>query len=268
MIKVLKIPSFEHLEPLLLSANRDTLIVFDIDDVLLKSGVDLLLNFKKYLYKKIRSEFDEKNTSFIYSIIYSQRKTDHVDYRMCSLLSELQNKNISVLGLTCCYTKTFGVIPSLREWRLDELKSFGYFFERSWLQEEAFVLEEFVTPGSDACPEFKDGVLFSYPQQKGAVLGSFLKRKNLSPKKIIFIDDRKDNVKSVARFAREYGIDFVGVWFTKIAEALPLGFNKNIASLQLSTLFADRVWLSDHEAIEIINKNNVKKCAFSKPSCP
>ena len=268
MIKVFKISSFEHLESLLSSANRDTLIVFDIDDVLLKSGTDLLLNFKKYLYKKIRSEFDEKNTSLIYSIIYSQRKTDHVASRLCSLFSELQSKNISVLGLTCCYTKAFGIIPSLREWRLDELKRFGYFFERSWPMDEPFVFDEFLATGSDACPEFKDGVLFSYPQKKGKVLASFLKRKNIAPNRLIFIDDRKDNVKSVARFAKEAGIDFVGVWFTQVAESLPACLDKEVVALQLKVLFNEKVWISDHEAIDFIKKKDAKECVFSETSCP
>jgi hypothetical protein len=83
---------------------------------------------------------------------------------------------------------------------------------------------------------------------KGEVLKAFLDYAELSPKKIIFVDDKEKNLKSVEAFAREAKIPFIGFQYTAIVDRSKSLLNEKRAQLQFEVLEKEHKWLSDEEA--------------------
>ena len=140
-------------------------------------------------------------------------------------------------------------MPSMKDWRLNELNSLGYHFERSWNDTESKVFEHLATEIAGSAPVFEKGVLLTNDVPKGMVLKAFLDYRQYKPSKIIFIDDRMDYIESVQEIAADASIPYVGIQFTAAENQMPR-LNEKRAAFQLEVLFKEKKWLSDEDADE------------------
>ena len=79
------------------------------------------------------------------------------------------------------------------------------------------------------------------------MLAAFLKKLNLNPKKIIFVDDRHDNALSVSNALDSMGVQNRCYHYTFI-EQLPDNFDSALAEVQVRHLMITGRLLSDDEA--------------------
>ncbi len=96
-------------------------------------------------------------------------------------------------------------------------------------------------------PLYKNGILYSRDfQKKSDVLKGVLKE--LSPKKIVYVDDKKKHVLDIEKCAKEFGISFVGIRYSGADDQVEK-FNKTIAKIQWNR-FSRKV--ADQEVREAI----------------
>jgi hypothetical protein len=245
MQKIIKTEDFSVIEKAISSADQDSLVVFDVDDVLI-TPKDKVLRQNSYIYETVENILGESKSSEIlelYSIIFSQRKSCFVDERFVPLIINLQNNGIKTIALTNCSTEKFYEIPSMKDWRIKELESFGYNFGYSWSGVQEIKFENLPTPEEGIFPMFSSGILFTNDIPKGNVLGAFLNHINFKPNHIIFIDDRLKYLESVADIAKNASILYTGIEYIA-AEMQANDFCKEFARRQLEILVKEKRWVS------------------------
>lgn len=254
--EIIQTKDIKVIENVLASIDADTLVIFDVDDVLMYPEDKILRSQNadacKVLVKQLKQRVGKDKIQDITSIILLARKNKPVDPKMIKLINTLQKNNIKVLALTNCATGKFGLIPNTKNWRISELKSHGYYFYKSWPNLKDINLKPVMKDSNDASPVYKEGVLFvDQTGEKGAVLDAFLTSIKIIPKRIVFIDDKSKNLVSVAEFAKQNDVEFIGIEYTKVLEEKEV-LNKNIAQLQFEVLEKKKKWISDIEAEKLL----------------
>ena len=242
---------FSAIRDALSTSSQDSLVVFDVDEVLLTAS-DQVLRHKKYFNDEFsnqvaKNSLTESEIFNLISIFFSERKAKLVDVGFVDLIRDMQSKNIKTIALTNCSTGRIGKMPSMKDWRLNELNRLGYHFERSWKDTESKVFEHLATEIAGSAPVFEKGVLLTNGVSKGLVLKAFLDYQQYKPSKIIFIDDRMDYIESVREIARDASIPYLGIQFTAAENQMP-NLNEKRAAFQLEVLFKEKKWLSDEDA--------------------
>lgn len=249
---------FKVIETKVLNADENTLVIFDVDDVLLHPKDQILkIHNKPYseeIYKQIEARYTQADAQELYSYSLLQRQNGPVDKRMITLINQAQNKGIPVIALTNCLTGAFGKIASLEDWRIQELKRIGYHFDKAWKNFKEKSFNEIQPKEPNRFPVFKQGAIFTANTPKGDTLKAFLNYTEQKPKKIIFIDDKKKYLESVEAFAQGVGIEFLGIEYTAVKESKIEPLNKERANLQFEILEKEHKWLSDEEADARIRK--------------
>lgn len=253
-IKIITTNNYKVLETRLKTADRDTLVIFDIDEVLLQPTDQLLKIYNTdnmaMLFKKIKDRLSVKQSWELESIILLEAKYEPVNEKINALIQDMQTKNVKVLALTQLMTGEFGRIKSLVDWRIEGLRSLGYDLNKSWegLREKTFnQLPSIRYPESS--PVFKDGVVFTCDHSKSKVLKLFLDYANYAPKRIIFIDDMEKHINDMKTFAPNHNIALLGIVYNASYDGQALEeFDQKLALLQLSTLEKEHKWISDQEA--------------------
>ncbi|EFB41392.1 DUF2608 domain-containing protein [Parachlamydia acanthamoebae] len=233
--------------------DEDTLVVFDVDEVLI-STTDIFLHpecdeiFLGLIYDafekaKTDKEKDELENQLSLTMLLPKRVL--VEGSTPGFIESLQVKGIKTMALTSCPTGRFGVIPSVEQWRIRHLKTLGIDFSAEAPCQESFSLTEICKKNRPA-PLFENGILFSKGYSKGEVLIAFLKRINWKPSNVLFIDDLADNLESVKQYLDEFDIPFVG--FHYLGASLPKDkIDPDLIKFQFDYLLKHGKWLSDEE---------------------
>lgn len=255
--------NFKIIEKHIQLADIDTLLVFDVDDVLLQPK-DLLLKSKyehdfKTMYKQIEVQTDKTQSEKLFSFIMLQRQVEPVDQKIVKLINEAQKKGTKVLALTFCSTGALGTITSLEDWRSQELKLLGYNFDQSWNNLSKKTFKQLPTIESNKFVAFQQGIVFTGGASKADALQIFLNYAEIKPKKILFIDDKRKNLEVVETFANKSTIPFIGIEYTLVYDSKLTPLNRQHAKLQLETLEKKHKWLSDQEIEQQINKDKLSK---------
>ncbi len=252
---ILRTSDFRYIQNQILREDRNSLIIFDIDDVLLWPVDQILkLHNRQYLTGRARvlgQRIASLAVQDLSSIVLLQHESRLVDPRMVSLIKRVQARGIKVLALTNCYTGPFGRMESLETWRIKKLKEFGYHFDRSWsLEDKLFV--ELESKTSKQSPMFKRGVVFVGSSSKGDALNVFLQYVDFKPKKIIFIDDQRKNLESVEMIADRLGIQFIGIEYVAAQDSKMEPLNEELIDLQFKVLETEHRYISDKEAKKLL----------------
>lgn len=218
-------------------ADKDTLVLFDCDDVLTIPKEDALSykNFdttlaysEEYLYGKKESVIES---------FYDKVKKDIRDLRLLNenwlnIITEMQDADTKVAMLTAHQTGEYEGQQHYENMRKDELAVLGVDFKQSWpIHEQVTLLFDDRNPAL-----FDDGIIFSCSFSKGRVLEKFLRywrdNHNGNFSKIIFVDDNRDNIESVYRTCAFMGISYLGIEYRKV-EALPtIDYDKVVEYVQ------------------------------------
>jgi len=240
--------------------NSDSLIVFDVDQVLI-DPIDRILSrkgetLKKSLLEELGQRYGIEKGHEIYSILVHTRKVRLVEEETPDLIRGLIEQNKKVIALTKFPTGPFGCIPSVEAWRETQLKALGIDFSASFKAHPRIAFPKLQSSLYPALPVFQSGILYTgggglTPAQlsKGEVLKAFLSHLDWKPSHLIMVDDVESNVEDVEQACHELGISSEGYHYTYVLN-LEDKIDEALARFQFNFLDQHRVWLSDQEALE------------------
>lgn len=249
------IASIEELRGDLAECNSETLLVLDVDEVLITTqdiflkpeleSVFLGMVKKSMEGAKDQKERDEIEAKLSISLTKSQRVLVENEWPL--FIKELQAKKIKILALTSHPTGKFGHVEDVACWKVDSLESFGISFAKTFSQPSRLTLERLTKSGIPS-PIYERGVLFSRGFSKGEVLSEFLATvKDWQPKKVVMVDDLLKNHETMQAELAKRGIDYKGYYYTK-AHLQKSQIDADLVTFQFHYLMEHAKWLSDSEA--------------------
>lgn len=231
----------DKMEDVLPYADEETLVLFDVDDTLISSSTYLgTVPWRTHVRKKFAEQGCtpqqvEAGLDQFWLFVQPLISVCIVDPKTPEVIAKLQQMGATTLGLTaredkeCFYTAK-------------QLASVGV---RLHAPETVYL------PLPHPALQH-DGVIFCGENKKGAVIDAYFIHEGKLPKKVIFIDDRMEQVRNVEEAIERLGIEFVGVRMSR-ADAYANSFNPDAADLQWALL---PYLLSNEEAEEILAEDN------------
>lgn len=237
------ISSFDEIS--LHELSTKTLVMFDIDDVLIYPKDALMQNWRKgWKPEGERAWSAEEDT-----IAWANAKFQIMDPSGPQLIDLLNAQEIPAIGFTAFAMDQAGIVESVPGWRSHQLESLGICFKAE--KEIVFSVEEGFVPAS-----FEKGILYcgdfykKDKNNKGIILSLYLDWLDWKPDLAILIDDGKKNLDSVEKALEARGIPFIGYLYIP-KELDPI--DERIATLQYKTLVEKQIWLSDSQAHQCLD---------------
>lgn len=233
------------------SASKDSLVLFDVDDVLISPTDEF--NFRSKIRKDLKKEISQNKSKqevqVMFSDFFLKRKVKLVNENMPKLLKFLKEKRIPVSALSSWWTDNFGTIQEMEKQRLKELEQVKISFSdlSPFNKDISFISHKTEHGGT---PMIISGIILTALGDKGQVLGLALKSINKKFKRIIFIDDQKKYLEEVEKFCEGHGLDFVGIHYTESLLAPIPEFDFAKEKLRFNILKEEQVWLSAPELQE------------------
>jgi hypothetical protein len=262
---IYQVDTFDLLQQEVKTLDNNDLVIFDVDGVLLIED-DAIFGVNaenKALWQKFfrarLSALPSDQVKNVYSIVRQQSTCHLIDDTVVKIITGLQEKGIKTIALTAMRTGNYGIIERLEDWRFAQLKNVGIDFSSSFDLDEPLMLfpqekySEHALNQSRSLVFAKKGIVFAGEYSKGNVLKLFLTAVNMHPKHIIFIDDTRDCVESVAKACEELNIEFTGFHYGGAA-AISKPVDDTVASIQVDYLFKHKKWLSDQQAKELMQQ--------------
>lgn len=244
--------TIKKIEEMSQSVEKDTLVLFNIAEVLLDSQVSLGTSpWRKYVKKLAPNWKDNPGVNVHDQLtLFSAKYVPHrsVEPLTPQLIKKWQQDGIVVMALTS---------RGKSEWYDTEIEGVDVLTEN--LLKKAgidFTLTQ-LPPGFDSLDSSFDltygrGILYATHGSKEELIQAILEATNYHPKKIVFVDDKKESLDNVDVAMKALGIPFTGYWYRRTAED-HRDFNPMIAHIQLETLLIHGKLLTDQEAQQILN---------------
>lgn len=244
-----------QLEPILAKATPDTLVIFDVDEVLLYPTNIVQLQIASPFWEASMADIEKRlgksKRDLLHSIMLLQSKWKLTDKEIPDLIKMLQIKNIRVLALTSFRRGKMGMIPSLEDWRKIQLKKHNIDFSATTgISKDSFEVQLANDAFTEKKPVYKNGIIYTDLHSKNEVLSAFFEQTYLKPKEIIFIDDRSSNVEAIGNFCKMLNISFIGIHDQRVLKRSYNRFNENLGRYQFRYLEDHHVWLHDAEAMK------------------
>ncbi|MBI2711830.1 MAG: DUF2608 domain-containing protein [Bdellovibrio sp.] len=201
-----EIKSFSEIQPFV---DKDTLLVFDVDNTLLTPTTSIGSDQWFYcLYDVARvkplqdKKMDSKLMKF-WNRVQSKIKVRAVEPSVPGWISQQQQKGIPTLGLTA---RTSDILSVTRR----QLASIGIKLENNTIYKGLLKISKKVLHSNDEAV-FSHGVLsVGESNSKGLVFSEFLRKLKFVPKKVVYVDDREKHVKSMEVELKKAGIPYYG----------------------------------------------------------
>lgn len=251
--EIIEIQNISEILPAIESV--DTLVLFDMDDTLTDSTISLGTgSWRKYIRSNIE-EYQQKYGSRwgnidlhdkLTSIVANKVPVKAVEDQMPQLVASLQSTGIPVFVFTARgKSKWYATeIDGVDRLTRNQLLYAGFDFARTQVPQKLKSMGSF----------YADGVIFSSPLKKGLFLKKLLQETGYQPKKIVFIDDKRDQVESMEKATQELGIPFVGFWYTR-ADQEHENFDPFVTTIQLKRLLETGEILTDEQASRLKGYN-------------
>lgn len=229
--------------------NKETLIFFDIDSTLiiphdfelrdLHFPIDFriraVLSHPSLIFKKVREK--------LLSQIFIEAKYVVIEPIIIDIINELKNKGCTVMALTSTPSGQYGIIKNMEETRYNDFKKLGLIFSDLFPNTIFKSLKKY----KGDYPTLYKGIIFSNEQSKGEVLGEFLDYFKINPKKIIFINEQLNNIRSVNEECKRRNIPHCSYQYIG-SKKYPGTWNTKRALLQLEYLIEKGHWITDEQA--------------------
>lgn len=248
-----QIDSFEQAVAALNATDKNSLVLFDVDDTLIEPASIVLrpqirenVAYLPWLKELIDKTFKEakKSEDYYFSIWKTMEVPVLIEPDIVHIIRSLQDRHVKVLALTALRTGADYIIPSLPEWRFNKLKQVGIDFAKADLPDMTFK----ELPASNAqYPVLYHGLLCTAGVTKDAVLGAFLDRVHWKPNKVVFFDDNMKRVEQVAQEMHKRGIPFQGYQY-RGGDLMPGKLDKEVATMQFKHLVEHEEWLIEDQA--------------------
>ena len=174
---------------------------------------------------------------------YQQRLVRLVEEDWVAFIKRLQKKNISVYGI---YSPPIDLV-NIQEQLYQEAKNLGINFTNSVNNKEHLFIDQKETGTS----MFHKGIITTGAYSKSHTLMEFLRVTNLAPKKLVFIDNAKSELKRVEKMFRVFDMEYYNILYLAAIEqaAQP---DVQVVKLQQRELISKGRWIEDEEAINIL----------------
>lgn len=226
---------------ILKEADKKTLVLLDIDDTLMipvqSLGSDVWFRYRKEELEKggITSKEALEKALSEWEAIRHLTKMKLVEPGIDQVVAKMQKEGFLIMGLT-----TQGLALATRT--VQQLISLGIDLsltapssENHYFQNNHGVL-------------YRQGILFTSGTHKGKAILKFLREVELSPKKIVFINDKQTHLQEVEGEVEKAGISFVGLRYSASDERVN-AFDPAIAEIQFAPF---KKLLSDEEAEAVL----------------
>lgn len=217
---VVRIDRFNSALEYFSKADKTTLVIFDVDNVLIVPQDPYLqpkarLQFSN-IYEELTKVLDQEHTFLFHHIVAIKNKSRLVEADILNIIQELQQANVKVIALTGAKTGGIAnIIPDVPSWRYNSLKNLGIDFSSTFPKKAQF--KELKGDDVGNYPSFEQGIVYSYGSMnsKGNVLKCAIKELNWLPKRVIFVDDRLEHINSVHSFLKQENpnIEFIGLHY-------------------------------------------------------
>lgn len=247
MTDIIEITDFKVINNLLPNIDKDTLVIFDVDEVLIMPTDEYRLThpFRRELVKDIQSRLSLEEQKILFSIIMLKQTMRLVDMEIIDLLNKLKEYKIPTIALTKFLTGKIGNISKVEDLLFKNLALLNISFQDLTPFKNEIKLHGM--HGNSGIPFLKDGVIMTAMIDKAKVLKSVFTRMSYFPRKIIFIDDKLDNLQSVQNFSINSQIIFQGFHYlgaNNIPERL---LDLEVEKRRFSILERSHQWLNDNE---------------------
>lgn len=246
---ITKISDLSLLNEQLETLNENDLVIFDIDEVVIQP-VDQIFHphNKKELHKyysDIQNKISPEQMNQLLSVVNLQQQVKLVDPNIIDIFYTLSKRSIPTIALTHCGTGKFGRINDVADWRISQLGGVGISFKNLTPYKNQVYHQ---LKGKHGTAMFKSGILFTGYIDKGEVLAEFLQQNKISPRKIIFVDDKKSNLDSVEATMQAYNINFSGYEYVAVSQQNIIKIDSTVTDLQFHALQNENKWLPDSVA--------------------
>ncbi|MCU0318323.1 MAG: DUF2608 domain-containing protein [Amoebophilaceae bacterium] len=245
---IIEISDLAPLAELLKESDKDTLVIFDVDHVLIMPTDEHTLNrhpYRKQLWQEIESRLSKEDMKTLYGVATSKAKWRLIDPGIADIFGHLRAHKIPSVALTSIYTGKFGNIERLEDWRIKHLHDLGFDFCNLTPVKGEMLLHELEE--QDGTPMLKSGVILTAQVDKAKTLACVLSRSNYYPKTIIFIDDILSNLESLERLSSELKIKFHGLHYTATSGIPMPVINEKIEKIRFQILEKEHEWLDYQE---------------------
>ena len=237
---------------------KKTLVIFDIDDVLVMASDRIYQpspcneSLKKKILDSLGSKYGitKYSTPQRMSIYLQQGKKKLVEPAILEIIRSLQGRAVKIIGLSNSPGGPFGYIEKMEDWRINNLKSLGVDFSSAFPENPflRFVRPDFLGKNGEYAL-FKDGVILTNGFKKSCVLSAFLEDISWEPEEIVFVDDFLEYLQDLQEFARKKRIGFAGYHYHG-ASIQSEKADEEVAKRQIVHMIEQGCWLSDEEAQE------------------
>ncbi len=208
---------FHHFD----TADSTTLAIFDIDLVLVQPSNPAfqMPNVTRHLgvARAMLQELSREQKTLLYSLMTINSDAMLIDSSTPQLLQQLHKKGVPSMALTANLTGEFSTVKSMEKWRVATLKRLSVDFSVSAPAQTPITFDNLAKYRSNPST-YLDGILFTNGTavSKGEAFLSFLDKTKLSPTKVIFIDDVKENLTSLESALQKHStpIEYHGIHFT------------------------------------------------------
>lgn len=232
----------------LAQADVQTLVIFDVDDVLMRptQEFDFRHPARKEFIQQVQAQEGGARTFQDYvALIFERRTVELMDPRVTGILKGLAERHVPAIALSSWWTGRFGHIEKMEELRFEGLAQLGLVFKELAPFEGEYSFAQLNT--GKGTPIYRDGVLLTSFEDKGAALKALLKAEKKAFSKVIFIDDDVKNVEAVEAACQELAMAFTGIHYTaKKKQPLP-ELDAKKEALRFEILGKEGVWLLDAE---------------------
>lgn len=178
-----------------------------------------MANMKRFsaISKRIMKEVPADKQMLFLSLMTVSSDPVLIDDRLPHFLHQIVQRGIPSIGLTANLTGQFGKISKMEDWRIDGLRQLGIDFSKTAPLQTSLIFDDLASYRGNYST-YVNGVLFvnGTTVSKGEAFLSFLEKTGFCPNKVIFIDDREDNLKSleaaIQRLDRQ--IEYQGFHYT------------------------------------------------------
>ncbi|BFD45654.1 MAG: hypothetical protein DMENIID0002_03000 [Rickettsia endosymbiont of Sergentomyia squamirostris] len=253
-IERIKLHSFDDLTKKI--RGKDTLVVFDIDGVILAAKDSYLSHDNREMRHKFLDDIEKSHglvqKKNIYGLIIAQMEYKLIEPVLVKHFWFLKFNGADIIALTSMGPNN--PYFDQEQDRVDVLKDKGLIFDGRY--QGLIKIDEQNRPQ----PKVIEGVIFARGYEKGLVLKAYLDQQRANYSKIVMIDDMSQNLDSVERYLKNQvdSIVLIEYSYDKLEEQKSI---KALSTLQQDFVKTQSIWLSDKQAsvlLQIINKDKTE----------
>lgn len=194
--QIIQVNDMQEVFDALSNADSKTLAIFDVDMVLIQPSDPAfqMANMKRFsaISKRIMKELPADKQMVFLSLMTISSNPVLIDDRTPQFIDQIIRRGVPAMALTANLTGKFGTIQKMEQWRVDGLRQLGIDFSKTAPCQTGLVFDDLASY-RDNYSTYLNGVLFV----NGEAFLSFLEKSRFFPNRVIFIDDREDNLKSL-----------------------------------------------------------------------